>query len=82
MFYCKVDKKYKLSRNSIFNDHQTEYSFIAQNKCKKEQMQHQLHLLFFAHANENGCPYSTRVLTKVKTGDAMGDKDRYAPIRR
>lgn len=37
---------------------------------------------FFAYANENGCPYSKRVLTKVKTGVAMGDKDRYAPIRR
>ncbi len=45
-------------------------------------MQQKLHLLFFAYANENGCPYSKWVLTKVKTGDAMGDKDRYAPIRR
>lgn len=50
--------------------------------AKKEQMQQKLHLLFFAYANGNGCPYSTRVLTKVKTGDAMGDKDRYDPIRR
>ena len=45
-------------------------------------MQHELHLLFFAYANENGCPYSTRVLTKIKTGATMGDKGRNDPIRR